>query len=230
LHLRSAVIYLPLKLQNALSKSFNIRAVHSIRNNCQKSETFCKESEVDLRIWAESFPAFFVSFDNLNFLTAARDIQLLNRSQLINYTAGYITFNPWSRSQTMFKQPAIDRSKLRNVDANTYIPTSADESHIRRIFQGTIHETLFKYCAEHLSSVSKHRTQMEPFVSPKIRPLPERLSFSYFQHSTKMKGMYLKSLRSYEKLFRRGTLMIFMFKGDLLTVRYPVVKGSSSPE
>src|SRR5579864_5111712 len=81
---------------------------------------FAKESEADLRKWAESFPVFFVSFDNLNFLAAIRDARLLNRSQLINYTAGYIAFNPWSRSQTMFKQSAIDSSNLRNVNSNMY--------------------------------------------------------------------------------------------------------------
>ena len=196
--------------------------VHTLRR-------LAKQAAFDLRKWAASCPAFFISFDNLNFYAHVRDQRLLNRNQMINYTAGYIAINPWTRAKDMFPSSAVDYTKMQSLNADTFLLSDSEHGHMRRSFQGLVSATLHKYCEDSLRSNNERREPLKPFTIPKIHPLPAGKTkifmlptFDKNEGKVEEITQILRSIiaelgYSGEQLLKDEKLI--MIKGDFLTVR-----------
>jgi hypothetical protein len=131
-----------------------------------------KLSAEDLKKFASTFPSFFVSFDNANFYARVRDETLHNIAEMLNYTVGYVAFNPLSRVRCLFTRADIDRTELMKITPIDIMPTPEDLRQQRRAFEVGIYDTLVKYCAIHLSKAKETRPEMKPFKIPEIYRIP----------------------------------------------------------
>ena len=220
-----------------LAASRTPKAVLEVLHRCGLSvkyetvtDTFrnvAKLSVEDLKKFASTFPSFFVSFDNANFYARVRDETLHNIAEMLNYTVGYVAFNPLSRVPRLFTRLDIDRTELMKITPIDIMPTLEDLRQQRRAFEVGIYDTLVKYCAVHLSKAKETRPEMKPFKIPEIYRIPlQKLKVfnlpTYDKNEAKIDEI-TEILRRIIKDLGYGWEnlqdKIIMFKGDYLTVR-----------
>jgi hypothetical protein len=91
---------------------------------------------------------------------------------MLNYTVGYVAFNPVSRVRRLFTRPDIDWTKLMKITPIDIMSTLEDLRQQRKAFKVGIYDTLVKYCAIHLSKAKETRPEMKPFKIPEIYQIP----------------------------------------------------------
>jgi hypothetical protein len=186
-----------------------------------------KLSADNLKEFASTFPALFVSFDNANFYARVRDETLHNLAEMLNYTVGYVAFNPLSRVRGLFTRADIDRTQLSKVTPIDILPAPEGLRQQRRAFEVGIYDTLVKYCGIHLSEAKKKYPEMEPFQIPDIYRIPlQKLKVfnlpTYDKNEAKIDDVTDILRRIIQDLGYTSEMLrdkIIMFKGDYLTVR-----------
>ena len=128
-------------------------------------------AEAELRLLAEKMPAFFSSFDNMNYYAKVRDERQHNLSQQVNEMVAYIAYNPRSRTQNMFTSDHVKKAEINNIIFEDFIPTSDNMRTQRSDFMTGMYETLNTYCGIHLVRVHDGQP-LNPFTRATLYQIP----------------------------------------------------------
>src|SRR5947199_4398732 len=106
--------------------------------------------KLGIKQFHNQFPNYWVSFDNMNFYAKVRDERQHNQSQLLHYTAGYITMNPKGRVTKMLTNTDVDFSKAENLTVMDLLPDEKDLGRNENVFHACTYDIIKRFFREQM--------------------------------------------------------------------------------
>jgi len=191
-------------------------------------EAIAKSVKEHVRKFAKQWPAFFISFDNMNIFARKKGERLQNQGGMLNLTSAWLGINPESSSKRMFTSADVDISRASRLQTSDLLP---NETNLRRNLstsQYGLYSTLRTYFGDQMSVfLRRDGSQLKPVVIAKIKLLPQQKSIMYtfpcFDKNEAIISEVTEILQSMMKqMDLKGVDLVdkkVMHKGDLLTVR-----------
>ena len=190
-------------------------------------EAIAKSVKESVRTFAKRWPAFFISFDNMNIFARAKGERLHNQGGLRNLTSAWVGINPKSKSKRMFSSADVDISRASRLQTSDLLPTETDICRNLKTSQYGFYSTLETYFGDQMAKLSPTGNQLRPVVIAPIYLLPQQKTIMYtfpcFDKNEAIISEVKDILQGIAKQMDFKGEDLFdqkvMHKGDLLTVR-----------
>ena len=198
-------------------------------------EAIAKSVKEHVRTFAKQWPAFFISFDNMNIFDRKKGERLQNQGGMLNLTSAWLGINPKSSSKRMFTSADVDISRASRLQTSDLLPNEINLRRNLNTSQYGLYSTLKTYFGGQMSSfLRRDGSQLEPVVIAKIKLLPQQKSIMYtfpcFDKNEAIISEVTEILQSMMKqMDLKGVDLVdkkVMHKGDWLTVRNMVYAPS----
>ena len=184
----------------------------------------------DLREFCLTFPAFFFSFDNINYQGKVRDQRLHNQSGMHNNIVGYVARNPESTCTRMFTDADVDESRLSKISScRDLIPNEDDDRvYYRRLIPVTAWNIVNQYFKKEIKVYKHNGSSVAPLRTKALYQIPVQQSTIFTLPVSEKDETRINEIADY-MLWAAGDVMGYtpemlrgkkiMVKGDALTTR-----------
>jgi hypothetical protein len=184
----------------------------------------CRE---EVRGWAKSYPPWQWVFDNMNFYAKKREQRTHHQAEMLNYTVGFLSWNPKMSLTRCLTQLDIDSTLLSQVAAEHILPTPEMNTQHRKVFRYLIWQTMKKYCSPHMAAFKSDGEPLKSFQTPTIYQIPVQrtklFTLPAFDYNEAKIDEIIKVIRAIQSYVGYNNEMLegkmIMLQGDWLTTR-----------
>ena len=167
--------------------------------------------------------AIWISFDNLTCAANVRDQRLINQSDYLTYTAGYVVRPHIDLARPMFTRADRLYDRVRQLNVIDFVPSAEQRRYLTEAFESMIYTTAKEYFGHHKIKLPKAN-----FAMPNICPLdpqkrPEIITLPTYDLNEGVMSELIKILDEIQldvgmtpEQVKRN---LVLYKGDFMTVR-----------